>query len=231
MTVEAVLFDWGGTLSTHADFDLLAMWRAAALVLAPENPEPMAQALLDAEHAWWHARVVEGDGTGSGTTEDVIRSVEQATHLPVHSALAAYHGAWDAVVDHDPAALPTLQALKGRGIKTGLLSNTHWPREQHDRWLREAGLLDLLDVRVYTSDLTHMKPHPIAFTTLLAALEVPADRAIFVGDRLRDDVSGAQGVGMRAVLLTGRHPAIETSIIPDAEMSSVAGLLDLIERW
>ena len=40
--VEAVLFDWGGTLSVHADLDLLDMWRAAARVLAPEDPEPVA---------------------------------------------------------------------------------------------------------------------------------------------------------------------------------------------
>lgn len=231
MTIEAVLFDWGGTLSTHADFDLLAMWRAAAEVLEPEDPEPLAQKLLAAEIAWWVAQVVDGDGTGSGTTEDVIRSVEELTHLPVHEALAAYRGAWDAVVDHDPDALPTLLALKERGLKTGLLSNTHWPREQHERWLADAGLLDLLDSRVYTSDLEHMKPHAQAFTALLDALEVRPENAVFVGDRIRDDVSGAQGVGMRAVLLTGRHPVEETGIVPDAEMPSVAGLLELLDSW
>ena len=31
--------------------NLLAMWRAAAEVLAPAAPEPLAQRLLDAEHA------------------------------------------------------------------------------------------------------------------------------------------------------------------------------------
>jgi Cys-tRNA(Pro)/Cys-tRNA(Cys) deacylase len=46
--VEAVLFDWGGTLSQHVPVDLLDMWRAAARVLAPETPEPVAQALLEA---------------------------------------------------------------------------------------------------------------------------------------------------------------------------------------
>jgi hypothetical protein len=29
VTVEAVLFDWGGTLSVQGDVDLLEMWRAA----------------------------------------------------------------------------------------------------------------------------------------------------------------------------------------------------------
>ena len=34
MTLRAVLFDWGGTLSVNAPVDLLDMWRAAARVLA-----------------------------------------------------------------------------------------------------------------------------------------------------------------------------------------------------
>jgi FMN phosphatase YigB (HAD superfamily) len=60
---------------------------------------------------------------------------------------------------------------------------------------------------------------------------VTAERAVFVGDRLRDDISGAQGVGMRAVHLTGRHPLEESDIVPDAEMPSLAGLLDLVDQW
>jgi putative hydrolase of the HAD superfamily len=231
LTVEAVLFDWGGTLSTYADVDLLSMWRAAAEVLAPEDAERLAERLLEAENAWWTQRVGFGDGTGSGTTEDLIRSVEERTHLPVEEALAAYHGAWEITIDHDPAALGVLKGLKERGVRTGLLSNTHWPRALHERWLDEAGLLEHLDVRLYTSDMEHMKPHPAAFTALLDAVGVTADRAVFVGDRLRDDILGAQGVGMRAVHLTGRHPLEPTDIVPDVEMASVAGLLDLVDRW
>ena len=225
-----MLFDWGGTLSTHGDWDLLAMWRAAAQVLAPHDPEPLAQRLLDAEHAWWDARVRTGDGTGSGTTEDIVRSVAQETHLPVEEALAAYHGAWDVAVDHDPACVPVLQGIRDRGWRTGLLSNTHWPRDLHERWLAEAGLLDLLDVRVYTSDLAHMKPHPEAFRTLLRALDVAPEDAVFVGDRPRDDISGAQAVGLRTVLLTGR--AVEGwDVTPDAAVPELADLPALLDAW
>ena len=69
--------------------------------------------------------------------------------------------------EHDPHAVPALTALRERGLRTGLLSNTHWPRPLHERWLADAGLLGLLDVRVYTSDLQHLKPHREAFETLL----------------------------------------------------------------
>ena len=228
--IEAVLFDWGGTLSVHGDHDLLEMWRAAAEVLQPDDPEPLAGRLLEAELAWWHDRVVAGDGSRSGTTEELVRSVEQRTHVDVHGALAAYHGAWEATVEHDPAAERVLRGCRERGWKTGLLSNTHWPRDLHERWLAEAGLLDLLDLRVYTSDLGYMKPHPEAFGTLLRGLGADASRAVFVGDRPRDDVSGAQAAGMRAVLLTGR-PVEGFDVVPDASLPSLAGLLDVLDGW
>jgi len=226
--IEAVLFDWGGTLSQHVPVDLLDMWRAAARVLAPDDPEPVAQALLEAEDHWWQTSVAAGDR--SGTTEQLVRSVARETHLDVAGALTAYHDAWHVTVVHDPAAVPVLTALRARGIRTGLLSNTHWPRELHERWLAEAGLLELLDVRLYTSDMGHMKPHPEAFRALLSAVGVPGERAVFVGDRLRDDVSGAQAVGMRTVHMTGR-PVEDWDVVPDAQLVSLDGLVELVDAW
>ena len=226
--VEAVLFDWGGTLSVHAEVDLLDVWRAAARVLAPDDPEPVAAALLAAEDAWWRESVAAGDR--SGTTEQLVRSVARETSLDVAGALRAYHDAWEPTVAHDPAAVPVLTALKERGLRTGLLSNTHWPRTLHERWLAEAGLLDLLDVRLYTSDMGHMKPHPEAFGALLAAVGVDPARAVFVGDRLRDDVSGAQAVGMRTVHLTGR-PVEGWDVVADAELVTLDGLVELVDGW
>ena len=77
MTVEAVLFDWGGTLSEHVPVDLLDMWRAAARVLAPDDPEPVAAALLAAEQEWWLSCVAAGDR--SGTTEQLVRSWSESS--------------------------------------------------------------------------------------------------------------------------------------------------------
>lgn len=228
MTVRAVLFDWGGTLSLHADVDLLQMWRAAAVVLAPADQEPVAAALLAAEQEWWRVNVAAGDR--SGTTEQLVRSVARETHLDVAGALRAYHDAWTPTVAHDPAAAGVLAALQVRGLRTGLLSNTHWPRELHERWLADAGLLDLLEVRLYTSGMSHMKPHREAFGALLRALDVDAAEAVFVGDRPRDDISGAQAAGMRAVLMTGR-PVEPWDVVPDATLRSLDGLVELIDAW
>jgi putative hydrolase of the HAD superfamily len=228
--IEAVLFDWGGTLSTYVPVDLLDMWRAAGRVLAPADPEPVAAALLAAEERWWVENVAAGDR--SGTTAELLRSVAADTGLDVLAAAQqAYHDAWEPTVSHDPSAVAVLEGLRDRGLRTGLLSNTHWPRDLHERWLAADGLLELLDARVYTSDLRHMKPHREAFRALLDAVGVtdPA-RAVFVGDRPRDDVSGARAIGMRTVLLTGR-PVEPWDVEPDAALPGLEGLLEVVDRW
>ena len=56
MTVEAVLFDWGGTLTTGMSYqpsDLLAMWHAAAEVLGIEHRHLAGDdAIVDGEAAF-----------------------------------------------------------------------------------------------------------------------------------------------------------------------------------
>jgi FMN phosphatase YigB (HAD superfamily) len=111
-----------------------------------------------------------------------------------------------------------------------LLSNTNWPRAWHDGVLAEDGLLDLLDATVYTSELPHMKPHPSAFQMLLDAVGVTADRAVFVGDRLHDDISGAQALGMRAVWL--RNDSVPSyDVEPDAVISELSELVAVVDGF
>jgi len=75
-----------------------------------------------------------------------------------------------------------------------------------------------------------MKPHPEAFRALLRQLDVAPDEAVFVGDRPRDDVFGAQSAGLRAVLLSGR--AVDGyDVTPDAVVPELAGLLDVLDAW
>ena len=54
-----------------------------------------------------------------------------------------------------------------------------------------------------------MKPHPSIFSAALRLVEVSAAQAVMVGDSVRQDVEGALGAGMSAILLhrgDGAHP-------------------------
>ena len=75
------------------------------------------------------------------------------------------------------------------------------------------------------------KPHPSAFGAALDAVGVddPA-RAVFVGDRPFDDISGARGVGMKAVLrANGSVPGYDVE--PDAVIDRLPDVVDLVRRW
>jgi len=229
--IRAVLFDWGGTLTTFHSVDMLDAWRVAASVLAPDDIDRVAAALLDAEHEVW-ARTTST--LRSATTAEVLRSASAAVGLPVDEvlhdrAVASYLDHWAPTTVARPEARDVLHELRRRGLRTGLLSNTHWPREQHESWLARDGLLDLLDARVYTSDLDFVKPHEDAFRALLDAVDVPAADAVFVGDRLWDDVHGAARVGMRTVWIRNDEvPAYD--VTPDVVVDNLAQLVDAVDE-
>jgi putative hydrolase of the HAD superfamily len=157
---------------------------------------------------------------GLDVTEAVL--AEAATH---------HLDSWTPHIEHDPDAGSVLQALRARGLRIGLLSNTHWPRHFHEHFLERDGLAHLIDVRCYTSEMERTKPHPSAFRHVLDALEVddPAS-AVFVGDRAYDDVAGARGAGLRGVLRT--NPMVPGyDIEPDGVIDRLPELLPMVDRW
>ena len=234
VAVEAVAFDWGGTLSTWASVDLADMWRLAARRLAPDREDEVCRRLTDVEAAAF-ARVKTDQR--SCALPDLLRAASEALGLDVaevvlEEAATHYLDTWTPHVVHERDAVPVLAALREVGLRTALLSNTHWPRAFHEHFLERDGLAELLDVRLYTSEMSHMKPHPSVFREVVRALGVSSPRAaVFVGDRQYDDVWGASMSGLRTVWR--RHPEAETfdGAEPDAVIDSLAELLGVVEEW
>lgn len=233
MAVDAVIFDWGGTLSRFVPDELLDVWRLAARHLAPDREDELVVRLAATEAALWAS--VTNDQR-SFTLTQLLATASAELGLDVTDAVleeaATHHlDSWTPLITHDPEAGPVLAELKRRGLRTGLLSNTHWPRAFHERFLERDGLVEHLDVRLYTSELEFQKPHPSVFRAALDAVGV-ADpgRAVFVGDRPLDDVAGAKGVGLRTVLRP--NPLVPPGEVePDAVIERLAELLDLVDEW
>ncbi|HEX2040219.1 MAG TPA: HAD family hydrolase [Acidimicrobiales bacterium] len=232
MAVEAVVFDWGGTLSVFADVEMEDMWRLAAEHLAPHRADEVCARLVAVEARSWERIAVDQRST---TLSCLLAEASDALGLDVAEAVleeAALHhlDSWTPHVRHEPDAASTLAALRARGLRIGLLSNTHWPRSFHEHFLERDGLDGLIDVRCYTSELAHTKPHPDAFAAVLDALGVEPGAAVFVGDRPYDDVSGAKAVGMRAVLR--RNPLVPPyDVDPDAVIERLSELPPIVEAW
>jgi putative hydrolase of the HAD superfamily len=70
----------------------------------------------------------------------------------------------------------------------------------HDQ-LRHIGLHAVIDSAVFSAELGWRKPSPRLFAAALEALGARAEHTVFVGDRLREDISGAALAGMRTVLV------------------------------
>jgi len=231
--IEAVVFDWGGTLSVYADVDIEDMWRLAARRLAPDQEDELCARLVHVEAEAW-ARVAVDQH--SYTLAQLLAEASEAVGLDIAAAVLAeasrcHLDAWTPHIVHDPEAAGVLGALGGRGLRIGLLSNTHWPRDFHEHFLARDGLDKLIDARLYTSELPKTKPHASAFGAALDALGVtdPA-RAVFVGDRPYDDVYGAKQAGLRGVLR--RNPVMpDFDVEPDGIIDSLPQLLPLIDRW
>jgi len=222
LAVRAVVFDWGGTLTPWHAIDALEGWIATV-----KDPD-LARRLHEAELAAWVRSRDEHRSTTLGALfeEAGVDSTEQM--------LADFFAWWEPYTFVDPDAPAVLRELRFRGLQIGVLSNTFWPREEHERIFRRDGLDTLIDAAVYTSEIPWTKPHPEAFRAVLAALHCddPA-QAVFVGDRPFDDIHGAKQAGMQAVLLgTSDIPAHQrgfTSGVPDAVITRLSDLADVVE--
>jgi putative hydrolase of the HAD superfamily len=99
--------------------------------------------------------------------------------------------------------LPTLESLRSRGLKLGLVSNT---ARDLDAFVAHHAL----DVDAALSSRAHgkVKPHGSIFLAVLEQLGVSAAETAMVGDTPADDVDGARALGIRAFLLDreGRFP-------------------------
>jgi len=93
--------------------------------------------------------------------------------------------------------VPVLRALHARGIKTALVSNVGIDVRQV---LDRARLTDLLDAVVLSYEAGVVKPDITIFAQALSMINVPAERALMVGDSWRDD-GGAAQLGIRTLLL------------------------------
>jgi len=231
--VRAVIFDWGGTLTPWRTVDYLVPWRAYADAVWPGEPgraAALAEVLRAAEEVHWaRAR----DEHRAFTTAQVLASVGAPMS---EDAFTAYRAAWEYATWTDPEVAPLLGLLRGKGLRTGVLSSTAWPAEWHEEMLRRDAVLDLFDALVWSSDLEYTKPHKDAFLAAMAAVGIddPAD-CVYVGDRLYDDVSGAQAAGMRAVFIPNSdippHQLVAVEARPDAVVRRLSELPAVLESW
>ena len=226
---RAVLFDYGRTLVEfdYPEAELLQAMREALPLLGPGAP-PAEVVLRDV------LRPLEAELDTFGEDEvDYLEIYERAwrragvaaPRAVLYQVLDREQRVWDRHVRPARDALPTLRALRERGLRTAIVSNAPFPPEMMRRQMAGLGFLAAVDAVVLSAEVGRRKPAPELYEAGLRALDVAAEDALYVGDRLLEDYQGPRRIGMQAVLVM----ALAAEPAPPG-VDTVAGLAQLLER-
>ncbi|RKR86342.1 putative hydrolase of the HAD superfamily [Micromonospora pisi] len=200
---EAVLFDAGDTLIRLCGSGEKLLHQAVArLGVAPPHPDEVARV--------WR-RVLDRSSTAEEMAKG--RDLSNARHREVWTALYDEAGcerlapglseelyaltvsaeSWEAF----PDSLPTLKALRERGLRIGIVSDTGFDLRPA---MDQLGLSPYLDTVVMSYEYGVCKPSTKVFLTACDQLGVRPERTLMVGDNPLTD-SGGVAAGMCVFLL------------------------------
>lgn len=214
MQIDAILFDWGGTLA-RVDNEAEALRRGAAGVLdlligqsSPELVELMATAAISAER-----QAAAGPEYREVSLRELIRDWSGRYGVPV--ADGKLDAAMDLIGRHwigvaltvMPGVVETLQCLRDRGYRLGLVSNCFIPPEYCMEELRHQKIAGLLDSATFSSGVGYRKPSPRIYEVAARTFfdhggAVDYTRILFVGDSPAYDVIGPASMGMKTALIS-----------------------------
>jgi putative hydrolase of the HAD superfamily len=120
--------------------------------------------------------------------------------------------------------MSTLDAMRDRGLKLGIISNFEsWLRNM----LEHLGIIDRFEVIAISGDLQLEKPDPRIFKWAMQEAGVDAPASLHVGDSPNFDPAPAHELGMTGVLLD-RHARWTDLNPPYPIVSTLTELLDLV---
>ena len=112
--------------------------------------------------------------------------------------------------------------------RLGIVSNIWSSSDLYFREFERAGIRNLFDVIIFSSDHSHIKPSPYIFAKAVEALDVDRSKIVFVGDSLKRDIAGAKAAGLSSVWInTGISQINQNILVPELVIQD---LRDLIER-
>jgi epoxide hydrolase-like predicted phosphatase len=196
----AVLFDFGGVLTT-------SVWDSFAAFLRAEGLDPNAIKNLfrdDAEAL----RDLRGLETGALTEAEFEEKFGRRLGLKDPEGLI---DSMFAGMQPDTAMVNAVTEIRSAGLLTGLISNS-WSTSHYDRDL----LRELFDTAVISAEVGLHKPQPEIYRLAAERLGAASEECIFVDD-LRENCEGAEAVGMTAI----RHRSATESIAKLAELTEL----------
>jgi len=201
---KAVIFDFGGVF-------IDSPFSAALDVAAARGIDPEAMLLTlfgayddDTDHPWH--RLERGEITFDRARAEIraLSTRDGGPALDAVEVLAELSGGGvrDEVVEH-------CRALRGRGLRTGLLTNN--AAEFAELWRPLIPLDELFDDVVDSCEVGMRKPDPRIYELALDRLGVGAHEAVFVDDA-PGNVRAAVAVGLAGVLFGPRREDVPAAL-------------------
>jgi HAD superfamily hydrolase (TIGR01509 family) len=213
--IEAVLFDWDGTLMNTKDA-LLQTYRDVSTQIYgdihPSDPDEMNEVLqLRAREAF--LIVARGDEERAARVQELFGEAYSANQ----ASAEAYPGVADG-----------LRRLAALGVRLGVATSKARSRFEADA--ERAGVRELLEVTVTGDDVRQAKPAPEPVTAAVDGLGLDAARCAYVGDGPNDVLASRAAGTVTIGVEYGFHPEEMRGARPDLTVASFAALVDAVAR-
>ena len=234
--LRAILFDLDDTLCDDvaaAEQSIRETAAHASRELPGLDADALTAAFLRLYHEHWHAiDLIKPPSLQEVRTflwKGALDACVQGSCDPavVDAVVALYVDLRRSGVQLFPDALPTLDALRARGFRLGLVTNG--VSETHAEKIVALGIREQFDAVLMPDVIGYAKPDVRVFHTACAQLGVAPHEAAMVGDSALSDVGGAKGAGLFAVWYNpdGRPFPSQTQR-PDAEIGALRDLLAVV---
>ncbi|MFA5629994.1 MAG: HAD family hydrolase [Porticoccaceae bacterium] len=232
-TPQAVFFDLDETLIKNtSDTDALfgEVFRSQFVTLDPILFEPFMAALREHAAHVWDTMFDRAEPATDQLTQAMASAIAAVGGDTEGGAafFEAFTAAAAANSELHRNARETLEALRGRGIGVGIITNGFEALQMTK--IRRHGLHDLVDAIIVSEHAGAHKPSPLVFEFALRKLGVAARSAWHVGDHPVNDVAGAAGVGLGAIYF---NPALADGeldgLFPQGEKPPLHAIADLAE--
>jgi putative hydrolase of the HAD superfamily len=242
-SLRAVAFDYGDTLGDLrvAERRLLETYGEIRRMLQThaEHELPEASELIQNVTVRVMGMVGASYARQEIEEQDVLALFEEAlsalgVQVPRELAQEIHELEYRAVVSErtiPPENLQALGELRDRGLKLGLVSNAHFLPALMLEDFERLGFARYMDAIVTSSEFGLRKPHRAIFERLLGELGVAPEEALFVGDKVREDILGPKELGMRAVLTHQfRQEDVDGAVAqPDRVIASLPELVPYVD--
>mgnify|MGYP000339076802 CR=1 FL=1 len=198
--IEAIVFDFDGTLVDYFDSDIKSLKHLHSVVEAKVSFEEFLETAVDEImqfHRLVEKRLIDPLLMHRFRLEKTFKAHGMQWD---DSALEIYKTELFRTCVPFDGVVEILAQLRER-FRLGLITNAYDGVVQRKR-IAVSGLENYFDEILISGDIGLYKPDPQVFHILLNRIGVVPEKAIYIGDSIKHDVAGANSAGMKSVLFS-----------------------------